>query len=36
MSIELDNQIYGMCVETASIDGIMYSTSQEFANAIFG
>ena len=36
MSIELDNQIYGMCVETASLDGIMYSTSQEFANAIFG
>jgi hypothetical protein len=36
MSIELDNQIYGMCVETASLDGIMYSTSQEFAKAIFG
>jgi len=36
MSIELDNQIYGMCVETASLDGIMYSSSQEFAKAIFG
>jgi hypothetical protein len=36
LTIELDNQIYGMCVETASLDGIMYSTSQEFANVIFG
>jgi len=31
LTIELDGQIYGMCVETASLDGRMYRTSQEFA-----
>jgi len=35
LTIELDNQIYGMCVETASLDGIMYETSEEFATAVF-
>jgi hypothetical protein len=35
LTIELDNQIYGMCVESATIDGITYNTSNDFVNAIF-
>jgi len=35
LTIELDNQIYGMCVETSTLDGIKYSDSQEFATAVF-
>ncbi len=35
LTIELDNQIYGMCVDTAILDGVRYNSSQEFANAIF-
>jgi hypothetical protein len=35
LTIELDNQIWGMCVETASLDGVMYATSEEFATAVF-
>jgi hypothetical protein len=35
LTIELNEQIYGMCVETASLDGVMYSTSEEFATAVF-
>ena len=34
LTIELDGQIYGMCVETASLDRIRYRTSQEFAIGI--
>lgn len=35
LSIELNEQIYGMCVETASLDGVMYATSEEFAAEAF-
>lgn len=35
LTIELDGQIYGMCVESATIDGITYNTSNDFVNAIF-
>lgn len=35
LTIELDNQIWGMCVETASLDGVMYATSEEFATEAF-
>ncbi len=35
MCIELDNQIFGIFVETAYLDGVQYATSTEFMNAIF-
>jgi len=31
LTIELDGQIYGMCVQTVSLDRRKYRTSQEFA-----
>ena len=34
LTIELDGQIYGMCVETAILDRRRYRTSQEFAIGI--
>lgn len=35
MGIELDGQIFGIFVETATLDGVQYATTTEFVTAVF-